>query len=108
MDYKKVIIINLAFLIIIGKILQFIFNKMQRNLNRIDIDNNKILNIIFNKTHNLNLKEIEKDQLTYEKLQNFSKDLNYNLKKYEYLLDEYDLKENDKVFIINQLINRML
>lgn len=50
MDYKKIIIINLACLIILGKILVFTFNKMQKGLNFINIkDNSDLLkNVNFN------------------------------------------------------------
>jgi hypothetical protein len=50
MDYKKFIIINLAFLIIYGKLLKFIFEKIQKGLNFIKIENYTGINIFYKKS----------------------------------------------------------
>ncbi len=76
MDYKKLIIVNLVCLIIIGKLLQFIFMKMQNGYKFINIDNNLIE--IFNRYDNLenNIIEIKEDELAslkqkYTKIENY-------------------------------------
>lgn len=38
MDYKKLLIINLAFLIVYGKVLKYVFEKMQKGMKRINIE----------------------------------------------------------------------
>jgi hypothetical protein len=91
MDYKKLIIINLAFLIILGKVLVFIFNKMQKGLKFIDIKNNpdlmKIYSLNSESTEDLNFAKYgENDKFIGSKynithLQNFYKEypkINFN------------------------------
>ena len=101
MDYKKIIIINLAFMIILGKLLLSIFNRMQRNLNRIDIDSNKLLKFIFNYNYTGIFEESQKENFTLEDLKKFNNELNEFLKKYEFLSEVTN--ELEEVIIINQI-----
>jgi hypothetical protein len=89
MDYKKIIIINLAFLVILGKLLQFIFNKMQRNLSRIEVEKNEVLKFIFNYNNSYyNITEDEEPKLkSFDNLQKFSKDIHEILNGFKFMIE---------------------
>ena len=53
MEYKRFIIINLAFLIIYGKLLKYIFEKMQKGVKSINIDNFHLEYSSINNTSNV-------------------------------------------------------
>jgi hypothetical protein len=115
MDYKKIIIINLAFLIILGKMLQFIFNKMQRNLSRIDVDKNELLKFIFNHNYSDYISEDHKiSLLSFDNLQKFKKDFDEISTKYEFVmkvnqqLDEVRKKSFYKLFILFAEYNKRI
>jgi len=89
MDYKKIIIINLAFLVILGKLMQFIFNKMQRNFRWIEIEKNEVLKFIFNYNNSYyNITEDEEQKLkSFDNLQKFNKEVYELLNGYKNLME---------------------
>ena len=97
MDYKKIIIINLAFLVILGKLMLLVFNKMQRNINRIKIEDNNLLKLIFDYDFEDNVHE-NHTALSLEILQNFSMEYNEILKKYEFITGDKNKLDNVKFY----------
>ena len=97
MDYKKIIIINLAFLIILGKLMLLVFHKMQRNINRIKIEDNLLLKFIFEFVLEESVHENHRE-FSLETLQSFSNEYNEIIKKYEFISDDKNKLDKVKLF----------
>jgi membrane protein insertase Oxa1/YidC/SpoIIIJ len=104
MDYKKLIIINLAFLIIFGKLLLFLFTKIQRGLSKVDINHDKVILNIFDFYKN-NKNELKfNDDFTIDELLKFKNEL--DLIKEKYINFDFNLQnENINEDVIKEFEN---
>jgi hypothetical protein len=114
MDYKKLIIINLACLLIVGKILSSLFVKMQKGLRHINLQENnvkEIFEIYQNITSKIEEENINLNYLTsnytFTELQTFYKDYKEITQNYQNLnfLEVSDLAK--KINTINFVCSRI-
>lgn len=113
MDFKKILIINLVLLIMIGKILLYIFNKMSKGLNHIPIDKSKKLKFLNNFFTGSEI-NISNNNFTISNLQSFYKEYQLNSKMiidayYDFIFDNQQNldKNNNKIIEIILFLNKI-